>query len=89
MEANENYSEDEKLLESRSSTDESASDPVRLLLQERRLQSQSGHHKLAIVGLAIALVASNLLWASFPITTTELCPDEGRAAAYCSTTSRI
>ncbi|KAK4493597.1 hypothetical protein PRZ48_015264 [Zasmidium cellare] len=82
MEAETSHSEQDKLLESRSSEEESAADQIRELLEGSSSSHRCHWHKFTIVGLTIALVASNLLWASFPSTIREPALADGESTAY-------
>ncbi|KAF2169475.1 hypothetical protein M409DRAFT_65119 [Zasmidium cellare ATCC 36951] len=80
MEANPNSSEEDKLLESRSSEEDSTADPTDRLLQQHQSQRKCNWHTFTISGLTVALVASNLLWASFPTTIREPPFNGGKSA---------
>lgn len=84
MEAEISSREQDKLLESRSSGEGFAADQIRELLERRQSSRRCHWQTFTIVGLTIALVASNLLWASFPSTIREPAATEGKLAAYCT-----
>jgi hypothetical protein len=73
-------SENEKLLESRTSSEDSQTDFTTLPVRKPSSSRSLLRDKLIIVGLILTLITTNLIWVSFPST---LMPGEGGMEAYC------
>jgi hypothetical protein len=74
-------SENEKLLESRSSSEDSQRDVSTFQFHQASASRSLLRDKLIIVGLILTLITTNLIWVSFPAT---LMPGEGGMEAYCT-----